>query len=111
MTASLSTLEVVLAIVSLGVATLATRSGILVAGDRVRLSHRIDTALRFAPACALTALILPEVLYPVGVLDLSLANARWPAAIAAAVFLLKRQSIIGGIAVGMVTYALVRLLT
>jgi len=108
---TLSTFDLVLAILSLGAATLATRSGILVVGERIRLSHRVDTALRFAPACALTALILPEVLLPSGVLDVSLNNPRWPAAVAATLLLLRRQSIIGGITVGMITYALVRLLT
>jgi branched-subunit amino acid transport protein len=110
MTSTLSSTELVLAILSLAAATLATRSGILVAGERFRLSHRVNAALRFAPACALTALILPEVLYPSGMLDLSRGNPRWPAAIVAVIFLLWRHSILGGIAVGMATYALMRLL-
>jgi branched-subunit amino acid transport protein len=108
-TAPLSSVELVLAILSLALATLATRSGILVVGERFRLSHRVEAALRFAPACALTALILPEVLYPSGVLDVSLGNPRWPAALVAVVFLLWRHSILGGIAVGMAFYALMRL--
>ena len=58
MTTPLSPLELLLAILSLAAATLATRSGVLVAGERLVLSHRVEAALRFAPACALTALIL-----------------------------------------------------
>ncbi len=107
----LSQVDAVLAILSLAAATLATRSGILIVSERFRLSHRVDTALRFAPACALTALILPEVLYAGGALDLGLTNPRWPAALVAAIFLLWRQSIIGGIAIGMTTYALILILT
>jgi branched-subunit amino acid transport protein len=106
----LSSTELVLAILSLAVATLATRSGILMAGERFRLSHRVNAALRFAPACALTALIVPEVLYPSGVLDLSRGNPRWLSAVVAVVFLLWRHSMPGGIAVGMAVYALMRLL-
>jgi branched-subunit amino acid transport protein len=106
----LSDTELVLAILSLALATLATRSGILMAGERFRLSRRVNAALRFAPACALTALILPEVLYPSGVLDLSRGNPRWLSAVVAVVFLLWRHSILGGIAVGMAVYALMRLL-
>jgi branched-subunit amino acid transport protein len=106
----LSPAELVLAIVSLALATVATRSGILMVGERFSLSHRVEAALRFAPACALTALILPEVLYPSGVLDLSLGNPRWLSALVAVGFLLWRHSILGGIAVGMAAYALIRIL-
>jgi branched-subunit amino acid transport protein len=105
----LSPLELILAIVCVAISTLATRAGLLVFGERLTLSHRVDTALRFAPACALTALIVPEVLYPAGVLELSIANPRLPAAIVAALFLLWRQSIAGGIAIGMIVYAVIRI--
>ena len=64
----------------------------MLAGERMRLSRHVEVALRFAPACALTALVLPEVLGPAGPLDLSLGNARWPAALVATLFLLWRQS-------------------
>lgn len=107
---SLTPFETVLAIVSLALATLVTRSGVLVAGERVTLSRRVEAALRFAPGCALTALVLPEVLFPDGTLDLTLGNPRWPAAIAAALFLTWRPSIAGGITVGMTVYGLVRFL-
>jgi branched-subunit amino acid transport protein len=105
----MATWDVLLAIGSLVLATFVTRAGMLLAGERLRLSHHVETALRFAPACALTALILPEVLGPAGALDLSLGNARWPAALVATVFLLWRQSMLGGIAIGMATYAAIRL--
>ncbi|MEQ1760353.1 MAG: AzlD domain-containing protein [Vicinamibacterales bacterium] len=104
----LSPVELILAIVSVAISTLVTRAGLLVFGERLTLSHRVDTALRFAPACALTALIVPEVLYPAGVLELSMANPRLPATIIAAIFLLWRQSIIGAIVIGMIVYGLIR---
>lgn len=94
----------------LAFATFATRAGLLLAGERLRLSARIESALRFAPACALTALIVPEILQPAGVLDVSFGNPRWPAALAAAGFLLWRESMVGSIAVGMAVYAVWRLL-
>lgn len=105
----LSPLELVLAIVSLAVATLATRSGVLIAGERFAVSRRVDAALRFAPGCALTALVLPEVLYPAGTFDLSLTNPRWPAALAAVAFLIWRPNVAGGISVGMLVYGAIRL--
>ena len=72
---NVATSDVLLAIVSLVLATFITRAGMLLVGDRLRLSRHVEAALRFAPACALTALVLPEVLGPAGVLDLSLGNA------------------------------------
>ena len=110
MRGSLSSFQLLLAILSVALSTFATRAGVLLLGERLVLSRRVDAALRFAPACALTALIVPEVLYPAGVFDLSLGNPRWPAALAAALFLLWRHSIAGGIAVGMVVYAVIRLI-
>ena len=105
----LSSTELVVVILSLALATLATRSGILMAGAKFRLSHRVEAALRFAPACALTALILPEVLYPSGVLDLSFGNPRWLSTLVAVIFLIWRPSMLGGIAIGMAVYAVIRL--
>ena len=102
-----ATIDVLLAIASLVLATYVTRAGMLLVGDRLSLSRHVEAALRFAPACALTALVLPEVLGPSGSLDLSLANARWPAALASATFLLWRNNMLGGIAIGMAVYTLI----
>ena len=99
-----ATVDVLLAIASLVFATYVSRAGMLLVGERLSLSRHVEAALRFAPACALTALVLPEVLGPAGTLDLSLANARWPAALAAAAFLLWRNNVLGAIAIGMATY-------
>jgi branched-subunit amino acid transport protein len=107
---NLATSDVLLAIVSLVLATYVTRVGMLLVGDRLSLSRPVESALRFAPACALTALVLPEVLGPAGTLDLSLGNPRWPAALAAALFLLWRNNMLGAIGIGMAVYAVVALL-
>lgn len=102
--------ELLLTIVSLSAATFATRAGLLLAGERLHLSPGVESALRYAPACALAALVTPEILQPGGMLDLSFGNPRWPAALAAAAFLLWRQSMAGSIVVGMTVYALLRAL-
>lgn len=104
-----ATADVLLAIASLVFATYVTRAGMLLIGDRLSLSRHVEAALRFAPACALTALVLPEIIGPAGTLDLSLGNPRWPAALAAAVFLLWRNNMLGGIAIGMVIHTAVLL--
>ena len=46
----------------IGLATLLPRSSFIVAGHRVTLPGRVTQALRYAPAAALAALILPDVL-------------------------------------------------
>jgi branched-subunit amino acid transport protein len=104
-----ATSDVVTAIACLAIATFVTRAGFLLVGERITLSRRVEAALRFAPACALTALVLPEIISPTGTLDLTWANPRWPAALIATAFLLWRHSVLGGIAVGMVAYGGFRL--
>ena len=108
MRSPLSTVELLLAILSLSIATFVTRAGLLLVGERLRLLPRVEAALRFAPACALSALVLPEIVSPGGVLDLSVANPRWPAAIAAGLFLLWRSSMTGSLVIGMAVYAAFR---
>jgi branched-subunit amino acid transport protein len=104
----LSTWELLLAILILSLATFVTRAGLLLVGERLRLSYRVEAALRFAPACALSALVLPEIVSPGGMLDLSAGNPRWPAAIAAGLFLLWRNSMTGSLITGMAVYAAFR---
>jgi branched-subunit amino acid transport protein len=105
-----STAYVLVAIACLAAATFVTRAGMLLVSEQhLRLSPRVEAALRFAPACALSALVVPEVLAPGGAVDLSLANPRWLAALAAAALLLWRPNMPAGIALGMAVYAGVRL--
>lgn len=48
--------------VLVGQCTLLPRSSFIVAGSRVRLPAHLQRALRYAPAAALAALIVPDVL-------------------------------------------------
>ena len=100
--------ELIAAIVCISLATFATRAGVLMLGDRLTLSPRVDAALRFAPVCALTALVVPAVLYTSSAIDASASNPRLPAALAAAAFVLWRSSMTGCIVVGMAVYYLFR---
>ena len=62
------------------IGTLLARSLLPVLGARARLTPRIESALRFAPGCALAAIVLPELLLQHGVLQLDPSNLRLPAA-------------------------------
>jgi len=76
----MSAAEIWITIGLMTVITVATRTVMLVFGDRIPLPERVQHALRFAPACALTALIAPELLTEQGAWAISLANAKLVAA-------------------------------
>jgi branched-subunit amino acid transport protein len=97
-------------IVGLALSTLVTRTSFLVAGSRLRLSHRAEVALRYAPVCTLSAIIVPDVLFHGGVtLDLAPFNPRLVGVVAAAIWLCWSRNIIGCLATGMAAYTVARL--
>jgi len=100
--------ELLLVICGLVLATFLTRVGMLLVGERFKPSPRVESALRFAPICALSALIAPEILVHQGTVDISLANPRFIAAVAATAFFLWKRSMVGCIVVGMLVLTAVR---
>ena len=97
-------------IVGMTLVTVATRSSFLVFGERFPLPERIQHALRYAPACALVALVAPELALVDGTLALSAANAKLIAGLAAGVAMLATRSMIAAMAIGMLAFTLLRLL-
>jgi branched-subunit amino acid transport protein len=97
-------------IAGLAVSTFVTRGSFLIAGARVRLHPRVESALRYAPVCTLTAIIVPDVLLHGGAdFDLSLLNPRLIGVLASALWLTRSRNIIGCLASGMLAYTLARL--
>jgi branched-subunit amino acid transport protein len=86
--------------VGMVLATFTTRATLLLV-KRFKLSPRFEAALRFAPVCALAVLVVPDVVVQEGALNLSLANPRLAAALAATAFFLWTRSMVVCIAVGM----------
>jgi branched-subunit amino acid transport protein len=106
----LSNFALAAVIVGLALSTLATRTSFLVAGARLRLGRRVEVALRYAPVCTLSAIIVPDVLFHGGTtLDLELFNPRLIGALAAGLWLCWSRSIVGCLATGMAAYTLARL--
>lgn len=104
----MSELELWLCFVLITLATIATRSGLLLAGRRLVIPPRVESALRYAPACALAAIIAPDLLLADGQLQLGLGNARLLAGAAGiAIFLLSRSTI-GTIFGGMAAFWLLK---
>jgi branched-subunit amino acid transport protein len=99
-----------LAIVGMTLVTLATRTLMLVFGDRIPLPPRVQHALRFAPACALAALIAPELLTEHGAWAISLGNAKLVAGALAIAVMLATRSMMATMGVGMAVFFAMRLL-
>lgn len=96
------------------VATAATRSSFWLIGHRVTIPPRVQEMLRYAPACALAAIIAPDLLMVTdaaghGEPVLQLLNPRLAAGIAATLYYLWRKSMIETIIVGMAVFTALRI--
>lgn len=111
MTDPVSGFGLAVVIVGLALSTFVTRTSFLIAGAKLRLGHRVEVALRYAPVCTLAAIIVPDILlHPPGTsLDLSLFNPRLIGALAAGLWLVGSRNIVGCLGVGMIAYTLARL--
>ena len=106
----MSGLTLVLAIAGLTLVTVATRSLFLLLGDRVALPERVRHGLRYAPACALAALIAPQLVLVDQTLSFSLTNARFDAGLIAIAAMLATRSMMAAMIAGMAAFVLLRAL-
>lgn len=93
-----------LAILGVTLATFLARSTVLLVGERLRLPPVVESALRYAPACALAGIIAPDLLMTADGLDLTLGNPRWIAGGVAIVIFAAFRSTIGAIIGGMTVF-------
>lgn len=105
----MSDLTIWIVIVGLTAVTLLTRSLFLVLGDRFPLPERVQHGLRYAPACALMALVAPELFATQGAIDVSFGNPRLIAGLVAAATILATRSMIAAMVIGMAAFTLLRL--
>ena len=96
-------------IAGISVTTFLTRGSFLLLGSRVRLPTVVDHALAYAPACALAAIMAPDLAYVHGTLRLDLANPRLVGAAIAVVGYAASRSLVVTIVCGMAGYTAVRL--
>jgi len=106
----MSAVEIWVIIAGLALVTVITRNFFIVLGDAVPLPARVQHALRYAPVCALTALIAPEVLTQQGAWALDWSNAKLIGALAAGITVLTTRNTLVTMAVGMSAFFLVRAL-
>ncbi len=91
-------------IVGLTAITYLTRGFFLLMGTRVELSPTIQKSLRYAPAAALVAVIVPEIFFPPGSTEIELNNPQLWGGIASILGFLATKSMVLTIILGMVVY-------
>jgi branched-subunit amino acid transport protein len=93
-----------LIIVGMGLVTYAIRLSLIVLMGRIRVPPIVERALRFVPPAVLSAIIVPELLRPAGMLNLSLGNPRLLAGMLAALVVWRTKNVFVAIAVGMLAF-------
>src|SRR5450830_960108 len=68
--------DVWVSIVLLTMSTLITRSGFFLFGHAVKLPPRLQHALGYAPAAAMAAIVMPDLMTSGGVIDINWANPK-----------------------------------
>ena len=105
----MSALDVWYAIGLLLLSTLISRCVVFLVAHRMRLPPLAQHALRYAPAAAMAAIVLPDLLLaPGGVPDIGWHNPKLLAGLGAAIFFLVTRHMLGMIAVGMLLYSVLR---
>ena len=93
----------------LTLSTALTRSAFWMLGHKVAIPPRMLEVLRYAPACALAAIVGPDlVLGNAGQLQLTMANPKLIAGLVALAFYLWRRNMLLTILVGMLSFTLLR---
>ena len=103
--------EIWATIVVLALSTAITRSGFWLIGHKVTIPPRIQGMLRYAPACALAAIIGPDLLLDGGgQAHLELGNPKLLAGLAALGFYVWRKNMLQTIMFGMLVFTLLRVM-
>lgn len=105
----MSELEIWITIIALVAATAVTRSSFWLVGHHITIPPRIQAMLRYAPACALAAIVAPDIAFGTGgELDISASNPKLLAGIASIVFYLLRRDMLLTIVFGMLVFTVLR---
>ena len=104
-------LQIWLTLIVMGLVTFLTRLSFIVAWGRLEMPEIVRRALRYVPPAVLSAIILPELLYPGGrPFDLSLGNERLLAGLAAAIIAWRTRNALLTIIVGMALFWVLQLI-
>ena len=101
--------EIWLTIGLLTIATVITRSSFFMLGHAVKIPHRLQHALRYAPAAALAGIVIPDLVLTSASITDNLLNPKLLAAIGACLVFLLTRHLLATIAGGMALFTLFRL--
>lgn len=105
----MNALDIWLTIILLAIATILTRSSFFLLGNAVKLPPKVQHALRYAPAAALAAIVVPDLVLTGGAVSLSWMNPKLIAGVGAAAFFVATRHLLGTIIAGMALFTLLRL--
>jgi branched-subunit amino acid transport protein len=101
--------QIWLAIFGMTFVTALTRAMFLIGGERTVLPGRVQRMLRYAPAAALAAVVLPDVLATPEGLSFAPTNHELYATLSGLGWFMWRRTMLGTIVTGMVVFTLLRL--
>jgi branched-subunit amino acid transport protein len=104
----MSTFDIWLTIALLTLSTILTRSSFFVLGH-VKLPHKVQHALRYAPAAAMAAIVIPDLVLPGAPLMANLSNPKLLATLGAVGCFLLTRHLLGTIIAGMALFTVLRL--
>jgi branched-subunit amino acid transport protein len=107
----LTSLEIGILFVGMGLVTLGTRSFFMFWGDRVRMPELILRSIRYAPLAAIVAIVAPEILMPASATEISQFNWALPqiwAGLAAFVVFSWLRTMLPTLIIGMLVYSALR---
>jgi hypothetical protein len=106
------TLSLWLAIAGIALTGVVTRCSFLLLSERLRLSATLERALRYAPAAALSAIVLPIlVIDHQGGVAIGWSNHEWIASAVAALVMWRARSMAWSMGVGLAALTALRLLS
>ena len=97
----MSALSIWLLFIAIGLGTFTLRFLFIYLFGKIAMPNWLSRALRFVPAAALAALVLPALTHPGGQLDISLNNFRLLAGLGGAVVAWRTRNVLLTILVGM----------
>jgi branched-subunit amino acid transport protein len=95
----------------LALATAATRSSFWLIGHHITIPKRVQEMLRYAPACALAAIVAPDLILAAdGQVVFNLSNLKLVSGIVATIYYLLRRNMLETIIFGMAFFTALRLM-
>ncbi|HZE11946.1 MAG TPA: AzlD domain-containing protein [Burkholderiales bacterium] len=95
-------------IVGMGLVAFLTRAVFILPGSHLKLPATAERVLRYAPAAALMAIVVPDLAMPQGALSISIGNPKLVAGLVAFGLAAATRSILLTIVGGMLVLTLIR---